>query len=145
MSKRHGGCGTLTYARWKSMMARCYQVNATNYRYYGAIGITVCERWHAFASFRDDMGECPSKAMTVDRLDNALPYQPDNCRWATQAEQNRHRSHCVPLTHDGITLNIVDWAAKTGINANALAMRIRLGWTVERTLTQPLKKRAVKK
>ena len=139
--KRHGGHGTLTYARWKSMMARCYQKNAANYKYYGALGITVCERWHDYVSFLADMGECPSREMTLDRRKNKLGYAPENCRWTTQTEQNKNRSHCVPLTYNGITKNAADWAADIGISANALNQRLYLGWSIERALTQPLKKR----
>jgi len=29
---KHGGHGTLTYARWKSMMQRCYTTTAANDR-----------------------------------------------------------------------------------------------------------------
>jgi hypothetical protein len=141
---KHGGCGTLTYARWKSMMARCHNPNATNYKHYGALGITVCERWHDFASFRADMGECPDRSMTLDRRKNELGYQPGNCRWATKAAQNTNRSHCVTLTHNGITQNVADWAAAIGIAPNTLSMRLRLGWSVERALTQPSNKRAAK-
>lgn len=141
MSKHHGGHGTLTYARWKSMMQRCYQPTASNYRYYGGQGVTVCERWHDFAAFLGDMGECPDRSMTLDRRENAKGYEPGNCRWATQAEQNRNRSYCVELTHEGITRNVADWAAAVGMTANALSMRLRLGWTVERALTQPVKRR----
>lgn len=140
MSARHGGCGTLTYARWKSMMARCHNPNATNYQYYGALGIVVCERWHDFPSFRTDMGECPDRSMTLDRIKNERDYEPGNCQWATQAKQNRNRSHCVQLTHNGVTRNVADWADVVGMSANALSMRLRLGWSVERTLTTPLKK-----
>ena len=127
------------------MIARCHDQRATNYRYYGAIGILVCTRWReSFSAFRADMGECPSRSMTLDRLKNDRGYEPGNCRWATQAEQNRHRSHCVQLTHNGMTKNVADWAEIVGISANALSMRLRLGWSVERTLTTPLKKRSVK-
>ena len=134
---RHGGHGSLTYARWKSMMARCYQVNATNYRYYGALGVTVCERWHDFATFRAYMGECPDRSMTLDRIKNEQGYQPGNCRWATQAEQNRNRpSHSVTLTLNGITKSVADWAAETGISANTIHQRLNLGWSHERALTE---------
>lgn len=123
------------------MMARCYQVNAINYKYYGGIGVEVCDDWHDFAVFRRDMGECPDSTMTLDRIDNRLGYAPDNCRWATQTEQNRNRSHCIELTHNGVTKILADWAADIAISPNALAMRLRLGWDVVRALTQPLKKR----
>ena len=144
MSKRHGGRNSLTYERWQSMMARCHNPNATNYKYYGGAGITVCERWHDFAAFRADMGDCPDRTMTLDRKKNELGYQPGNCRWATQADQNKNRSHCVQLTHNGITRNVADWAAAVGLTPNALSMRLRLGWSVERALTQPLKRRSTK-
>ena len=143
---KHGGHGTLTYARWKSMMARCYQVNAENYQYYGARGITVCEQWHDFAAFLADMGECPDRSMTVDRVKNEIGYQPGNCRWATKANQNRNRpSHQVLLTHNGKTQNVTAWAAETGMSANAINQRLYLGWGVERALTTPLKARTVKR
>ena len=136
---KHGGAGTLTYARWKSMMARCHNPNATNYRYYGAAGIIVCERWRDFASFRTDMGECPDRSMTLDRIDNALDYEPGNCRWATKAQQNAHRpSHAVQLAHDGVTRSVASWAAETGIKANVISMRLRLGWSHAEALTTPL-------
>lgn len=140
---KHGGHGTRTYARWKSMMQRCYTTGASNYPYYGGKGITVCARWHDFSAFRSDMGEC-QQGMTLDRIDNTKGYEPGNCRWATMAEQNRNRSHCVELTFQGRTMILRDWAIEIGISPNALAQRIYLGWSVERALTQPLKKRSVK-
>lgn len=141
---KHGGHGTLTYARWKSMMQRCHQPTATNFKHYGAKGIVVCDRWRDFAQFLKDMGECPGREYTLDRLDNTKGYDPVNCRWATMAEQNRNRSHCVALTHAGRTMILRDWAAEIGITPNALAQRLYLGWSVERALTTPIKKRTAK-
>lgn len=138
---KHGGHGTLTYARWKSMTQRCCNPNATNFKDYGAVGVTVCERWRDFDAFRADMGECPSRSMTLDRMKNERGYEPGNCRWATKAEQNRNRSSCVELTHAGVTRNVAEWAEAIGMSANALSMRLRLGWSVERAITTPLKPR----
>lgn len=143
-NSKHGGHGTLTYARWKSMMQRCNQPGASNFKYYGAKGVFVCDRWHDFAAFRADMGECPSKESTLDRIDNTKGYEPGNCRWATMVEQNRNRSHCVELTHQGRTMILRDWADEIGMSANALAQRLYLGWSVERALTTPLKRRTTR-
>ena len=134
---KHGGHGTLTYARWKSMMQRCNNPKASNYYRYGALGITVCERWQDFASFLTDMGECPNATLTLDRIDSSKDYEPGNCRWATMAEQNRNRpSHAVMLTHNDITKSLTEWAHDTGITPNTLRMRIaKLGWSVEKALT----------
>lgn len=140
----HGGCGTLTYARWKSMMARCYNKNATNYQYYGAKGIAVCAKWHSFSVFRSEMGECPDKSMTLDRVDSKKNYEPGNCRWVTQADQNRNRSYCVHITFNGDTKIVEDWAKLLNISANTLRQRLYLGWSVEKALTTPIKKRSKK-
>lgn len=78
MAKHHGGCGTLTYARWKSMNQRCYTITSDAYYRYGGRGITVCDEWHDYTAFLRDMGECPSKDMTLDRINNDIGYQPDN-------------------------------------------------------------------
>lgn len=140
---KHGGHGTPTYARWKSMMQRCNDSNADNFKHYGGKGISVCERWRDFAAFRTDMGECKS-GETLDRIDNSKGYEPGNCRWATMAKQNRNRSHCVEISFQGRTMILRDWAVEIGISPNALAQRLYLGWSVERALTTPLKKRTKK-
>lgn len=142
---KHGGHGTLTYARWKSMMQRCNDPKAINFKYYGGRGITVCERWCDFAAFLTDMGDCPRKLLTLDRIEGHLDYEPGNCRWATKAEQSRNRpSHAVMLTHAGETLSATDWARRIGMRPGTLIERIRLGWSVERAITAPLKPRSKK-
>ncbi|GAB1389894.1 MAG: hypothetical protein AMXMBFR78_11640 [Rubrivivax sp.] len=134
---KHGAHGSLTYQRWKSMHQRC-----RNSAHYRGLGISVCEQWRVFAAFLADMGECPHPDLTLDRLDNSKGYEPSNCRWATRAEQNRNRpSAAVMLTHKGQTRSATDWARALGITPNTLLMRLRLGWTVSRALTQPVKPR----
>lgn len=79
-----------TYHTWLNMIARCDNPSAISYRYYGARGITVCERWRNFENFLADMGERPP-GKTIDRKDNDKGYEPGNCRWATPAEQVANR------------------------------------------------------
>jgi len=143
---KHGYSKTVTYLRWKSMISRCCNPKATNYPYYGARGITVWEPWRkSFETFLADIGECPDNTMTLERLDGELGYTPENCIWATKTAQNRNKpSHCVPLAYNGKTQILSDWAREIGMTPNALRQRIALGWSVERALTQTLKKRTVK-
>lgn len=141
---KHGGHGTLTYSRWKSMMQRCHDKGHASYVRYGGAGVTVCERWLDFASFLTDMGECPSREHTLDRK-NGGDYEPGNCRWITKAEQNRNRpKQAVLLTHGGVTKSATDWAAEIGIPSNTLFARLRLGWSTERALTAPLKSHGIR-
>ncbi len=80
------------------MLQRCNNTNKKNYGHYGGRGIKVCTEWqNSFDAFRDwamshgynpdaKRGEC-----TIDRIDVNGDYCPDNCRWITNAEQQRNK------------------------------------------------------
>lgn len=87
---RKTGDKSRTYATYKSMVQRCTNPEATGYSEYGGRGIDVCSRWlKSFEHFLEDMGERPHNR-TLDRIDNDLGYNKENCRWATQSEQTRN-------------------------------------------------------
>lgn len=77
------------------MLARCNNPKEKAYRFYGARGISVCERWNVFENFLADMGERVNKDLTIDRINPFGNYEPSNCRWATKQEQSRNRRNNV--------------------------------------------------
>ena len=86
-----GEYGTSEYFAWRNMMVRCYKPWSHNYKYYGARGIKVCERWHKFENFYIDMGDKPSPDLSLERVDVNGDYCPENCKWATMKEQQNNR------------------------------------------------------
>lgn len=84
------------YATWNMMKQRCNNPNATDYRYYGGRGITVCDQWlKSFKIFVDEMFESFEEGKTLDRIDGNLGYYKENCRWATASEQSANRERRV--------------------------------------------------
>jgi hypothetical protein len=122
---------------WRQMLRRCESPGQDNWRWYGGRGIKVCPEWHSFAAFYRDMGDPPS-GKTLDRRDPDGDYTPDNCRWATPQEQCRNTRANRPLTHDGRTLCLAEWAEVTGIKEATIRSRLDvLGWDIASALTIP--------
>ncbi|MFW7357495.1 MAG: hypothetical protein ACODTL_16245 [Brucella sp.] len=85
------------YSRWVAMKQRCYNPNAHGYRYYGGLGVTVCDEWlHDAWAFADAIGTPPTPAHTLDRIDPTGNYEPSNVRWLTIEEQQQNRRPLAP-------------------------------------------------
>ena len=134
---RHGLRGTSAYVSWRGMMARCNNPGDTGYANYGGRGIRVCERWHRFINFYADMGERPA-GLTLDRKDTDGGYTPENCRWASHAEQVRNQRSNHILTVDGVSRCLTDWSRLYGIDRNTLATRLKAGWPTDVAVKLPL-------
>jgi hypothetical protein len=111
-----GGKEAPTHYVWRSMRSRCLRPKAKDYANYGGRGITVCDRWvHSFENFLADMGEKP-EGLTLDRRDNNGPYSPENCRWATSAEQQNNKRTNRKYVSGEHTSTLTEWAKQLGIS-----------------------------
>lgn len=67
---KQGWCGTPLYNVWKTMRQRCRNINSTDYKWYGAVGIDICDEWEDFREFRDwSLKNGYSIGLTIDRID----------------------------------------------------------------------------
>lgn len=142
----HGQFGSPLHKIWTRMISRCHRKSDNRFRFYGARGIAVCNKWRqSFMAFASDMGPRPSPAHSIDRINNDGNYEPGNCRWATrdvQMHNKRQRGGERKIAAFGELLNSWDWSKKTGIRGKIIAERVfRYGWPAEKALTTPVRQR----
>lgn len=142
------------YGLFRGMKQRCYHTGRKEFPDYGGRGICVCSGWRtSFKAFISDMGPRPSKAHSIDRIENDGNYScghcdeciekswPANCRWATSAEQRRNQGDVVMLTFRGETMCMTDWAKRYGMSKVTLWHRLNdKKMTLELALTTPVRR-----
>lgn len=124
---------------WNGMLGRCYNSRMKVYRFYGALGVRVCEQWHNPEKFYSDMGDRPSKNHSLDRWpDKSGHYSPDNCRWATKIEQANNCKDNIVLNYNGESKTLPQWCRQLGLNLLNTRQRIKVyKWSIEDAFTKP--------
>jgi len=119
------------------MRNRCENPNYDQYEDYGGRGISVCDKWTEFTEFWNDMKGSYAENLTIERIDNNGNYEPSNCRWATMAEQGCNTRRTINICFRGETKTLSEWSRIVNMNWTTLNGRIKRGWGIERTLTEP--------
>ena len=144
-SKKHGqsygknenGGPATEYKIWQGIKSRCFNPKCTQYKNYGARGITMCESWRtSFEQFLKDVGKRPS-GTCIDRINNNGNYEPGNVRWVTQRQQMNNTRLSVRVEFDGVSKTLAEWAREKGLDYRTFYSRLRHGWSVERAITEP--------
>jgi len=155
--RTHGDCNngreSSEYVSWRAMHDRCRR-----HPKYSGRGIEVCAAWFSFEQFVEDMGRKLSPDLTIERKDGNANYSCgkcaeclikgwiSNCYWATRKVQSRHRDVSRIIEYSGKSLSLAEWAEAFGIHPGTLNVRItKLGWSIDRALTQPVEKQVREK
>ncbi len=134
----HGESRSPEFRSWAAMLSRCTNERLREYPQYGGRGIAVCDRWREFANFLTDMGRRPTAKHTLERLNVNGNYEPDNCSWATQAEQLRNMRRNIYVEINGQMMCVADAAKIRGIPLPSVYSRIRkLGWDPQAAIDAP--------
>lgn len=124
----HGLSKTRLYRRWADMLQRCNNKKSTNYKYYGAKGIRVCEEWYEFINFYEWACENGyDDNLSIDRVDPKGNYNPNNCRWVSREVQDNNRRDNVKQYVEGELLTLAQIAKKYNIPYSTITNRYRLG------------------
>jgi hypothetical protein len=145
-----GSMSEPTMRSYNAMMARCHNPKSAGYKTYGGAGITVCDRWRfgedgktGFRCFIEDMRPRPCADFTLDRIDPAKGYSPDNCRWADKWTQAANQTTTQWFSYQGRSVTLAQVAMETGISKMTLRYRLRQGISLEEAAKKP-KRRGVR-
>jgi hypothetical protein len=92
----HGRYHEPEYLAWQNMKKRCADPRYA--RWYGTV--SICPQWlSSYEAFLADVGPRPSPRHSLDRINPAGDYVPDNVRWADRHAQSRNtKLHCTSKT-----------------------------------------------
>lgn len=135
------------YSTWSNQKDRCYNKNCYNWKDYGGRGITMFEPWkNNFLDWLKYVESLPyygCSDRTLDRIDNNKGYEPGNLRWATKKEQANNKRNIPKITFDSKTHSVAEWSVIIGISPGTIHQRLKLGWSIEKTLTTELRKKVI--
>ena len=124
------------YGIWQGIIQRCENASCRAFKYYGGLGVKVCERWRtSFENFVADMGPRPSPKHSVDRFPNPCgDYEPGNCRWATAQEQARNTRRNLYVSYLGERVLLIELVERLGIRYKPVYEQLRRGVPLGRAL-----------
>lgn len=132
----HGMTKKRIYKLWIAMKARCLNPNNKDFEYYSKKGI--CERWHRFENFYEDMGQAYEEHVkihgpnntTIDRKDNDKGYSLDNCRWVTKDIQAVNKKKTAFYELDGERLTTKQISNRFNISNQNLQIYLKRGYSL---------------
>lgn len=131
----HGGRDSPLYDVWVQMLQRCENPKNKSYPRYGGRGISVCARWHDFASFQADNAADYAPGLTIDREQNDGNYEPGNVRWVPNKVNCRNQARTIRVEWKGEMVALNDLAEVHGVKLLTAYSRYRTkGWTVRQAL-----------
>lgn len=124
--KTHGKTNCRLYRIWNNMKRRCYTKTNHDYKDYGKRGISLCEDWkndfNNFYTWAINNGYKDN--LTIDRINNDGNYEPSNCRWITNREQQYNKRKTLKIEYKGISKTITQWEQFLGMGRGKLYWRL---------------------
>ena len=133
------------YNTWRGMKNRCSNKKYIDAHRYIERGITVCQEWHKYESFRDwALSNGYKEGLTIDRIDNNKGYYPENCRFVDQRTNCNNREVTCRIEYRGEIGSLQLLLSNKGKldHYGAIYKRIKRGWTGDDAIDTPIKQGA---
>ena len=102
--------------------------------WYGAKGIRV-----EFTSYLDfktwALANDYAEGLSIDRINSNGNYSKENCRWVNARVQSNNTSRNVFIEYNNEKHTIAEWARLYAMSYSVLYHRLKIGWSMEKSLT----------
>lgn len=121
------------YPVYDNIVKRCYKFDDSQYKYYGARGVKMCDEWlndrNAFYYWAVTHGY--KDGLQIDRIDSNKNYCPENCRFVTAKENSRNKRNNRIIYHNGKKYVFSEFCEIFNINnrRSALYRYVKKGYT----------------
>lgn len=119
---------------WKGMKNRATNPEDKDYPHYGGAGRGISEDWLSFEGFYRDMFPLYADNLTIERVDNMKGYSKQNCRWASNMEQQANKKNNRRVHYQDCDMHLAEFCRLVGISRGAIASRLNRGMTAEQAL-----------
>lgn len=116
------------------MKGRATDPENVDYARYGGAGRGVSEDWLVFENFYRDMFSMYADNLTIERVDNSQGYSKQNCRWASNMEQQANKMNNRVIHYQGRDMHLAEFCRVTGSNRGAVTPRLNSGMTADEAL-----------
>jgi len=132
---KQGDTSKRLYSIWAGMKGRCSNKNIEEYKNYGGRGISVCEEWEDYPTFKSWAISSGYKSyLTIERVDVNGNYTSENCTWILSSLQNRNCRNTTRYTIGEENKPLVEWCEIFNVPLSRAHKRVYLGvepFTVE--------------
>lgn len=129
--------------KFSQMKSRCYNSKHKAYKNYGGRGIKIYKEWlenpKKFYNWAINSGY--REGLSIDRIDVNGSYEPNNCRWITNLQQQNNKRNSHYLDYNNEKHTIAEWSRITGIPTSTIIDRIRRKFPIQKILNSEYKKR----
>ena len=116
------------YKTWKDMIYRCYNPNNNLFPYYGALGVTVCPRWHCFEMFLYDL-------INIDGYEAfANPNSKKYYELDIESKQHQIPNNCKYYGPGVVSLKLF-YSSDVGINVKKYREHLNQDFNIQRQFT----------
>jgi hypothetical protein len=119
---------TRFYRIWFHMKFRATDPRSPDHHRYGPhTGRGMCETWKSFDTFYRDMFPTYAEDRTLERIDNSKGYSKNNCRWATNMEQQANKVNNRVVRYQGEDMHLAEFCRRAGVTRAAITRHLNAG------------------